>query len=199
MIACGSDGKESACSAEHLGLIPGLGRSTGEGNGYPLPVFLPGEFQGQSSSLAVYSLWGNKEPDMTEQLITIIAYLVVITNSAKGREIYISPWCPRWHSGKESPCQCRKHRRLGFNPWVRKIPWRRKWQPTPIFLAWKISWTEEPGGLQSMGSQRVSYDWTTEHRDSRICLLNSDWVSCLSIQKCFFNIYYVPSTVLDLM
>ena len=28
-------------------------------------------------------------------------------------------------------------------------------------LAWKISWTEEPGGLQSMGSQRVGYDWAT--------------------------------------
>ena len=38
---------------------------------------------------------------------------------------------PRWLSGKESACQCR---RLGFNPWVRKIPWRRKWQPTPVFL-----------------------------------------------------------------
>ena len=33
------------------------------------------------------------------------------------------PW---WLSGKESTCQCRKHR---FNPWVRKISWRRKWQP----------------------------------------------------------------------
>ena len=32
----GSDGKESACNAEDLGLIPGLGRSLGEGNGYPL-------------------------------------------------------------------------------------------------------------------------------------------------------------------
>ena len=42
-----------------------------------------------------------------------------------------------------------------FNPWVRKIPWRRKWQPTPVLLAWKIPWTEKPGRLQSMGSQRV--------------------------------------------
>ena len=31
---------------------------------------------------------------------------------------------PRWHSGKESTCQCRRHE---FNPWVRKILWRRKW------------------------------------------------------------------------
>ena len=34
--------------------------------------------------------------------------------------------------------QCRRHRRLGFNPWVGKIPWRRKWRPTPIFLPGKF-------------------------------------------------------------
>ena len=38
--------------------------------------------------------------------------------------------------------------RPGFDPWVRKIPWRRK-----CIIAWKVLWTEEPGGLQSMGSQ----------------------------------------------
>ena len=34
-------------------------------------------------------------------------------------------------SGKESTCQCRRYE---FDPWVRKIPWRRRWQPTPVFL-----------------------------------------------------------------
>ena len=38
---------------------------------------------------------------------------------------------PRWLSGKESACQCR---RCEFDPWAGKIPWRRKWQPTPVFL-----------------------------------------------------------------
>ena len=37
----------------------------------------------------------------------------------------------QWLSGKELACQYRSHR---FDPWVRKIPWRRKWQPTPVFL-----------------------------------------------------------------
>ena len=41
---------------------------------------------------------------------------------------------PRWLSGKKSTCQCR---RRGFDPWVRKIPWRRKWQPTLVFLPGK--------------------------------------------------------------
>ena len=45
----GLAGKESACNAGDLGLIPGLGRSPGERNGYPLPVFGPGEFHGLGS------------------------------------------------------------------------------------------------------------------------------------------------------
>ena len=35
--------------------------------------------------------------------------------------------------GREPACQCRSHKRHGFNPWVRKVPWRRAWQPTPVF------------------------------------------------------------------
>ena len=38
------------------------------------------------------------------------------------------------HSEKEPTCQCKRHRRHGFDPWVRKIPWRWAWQPTPAFL-----------------------------------------------------------------
>ena len=60
--------------------------------------------------------------------------------------------------GKESACQCR---RPGFELLVQKMPWQRKWQPTPIFLAWKIPRTEVPGRLQSMGFQRVGHDWVT--------------------------------------
>ena len=42
-----------------------------------------------------------------------------------------------------------------FNPWVRKILWRREWQPTPVFLPGESPWTKEPGGLQSMGLQEM--------------------------------------------
>ena len=58
---------------------------------------------------------------------------------------------PRWLSGKESSCQCQSHRRLRFNPWVRKIPWRRKWLTHSSILAWKIPWTEEPMGYSPWG------------------------------------------------
>ena len=54
----GSDGKESACNAGDLGLIPWSGRSPGERNGYPLQE-LPGEFHEQRS-LVGYSPWGHK-------------------------------------------------------------------------------------------------------------------------------------------
>ena len=42
---------------------------------------------------------------------------------------------PLWLSGKEPTCQCRRHKRLRCNPWVRKMPWKRKQQPTPVFLS----------------------------------------------------------------
>ena len=57
--------------------------------------------------------------------------------------------------GKEPTCQCR---RCQFSPWVGKIPWRRAWQSTPVFLPGKSPWPEEPGWLQSMGSQSVGHD-----------------------------------------
>ena len=65
----GSDSKESTCNAENLGLIPGLGRFPGEGNGYPLQYSSLENPHGQSS-LADYSPWGRKELDRTERLST---------------------------------------------------------------------------------------------------------------------------------
>ena len=51
----------------------------------------------------------------------------------------------------------------GFDPWVGKIPWRKERLIPSSTLAWRIPWTEEPGKIQSMGSQRVSYDCTHTH------------------------------------
>ena len=64
---------------------------------------------------------------------------------------------------KKSTCQCSRHRRCRFNPWSRKILWRRKGQAThSSILAWMIPWTEESGRLQSTVSQRVGHDWMTK-------------------------------------
>ena len=68
-----------------------------------------------------------------------------------------------WLSGRESICQCR---RRSFLPWVGKIPWRRKWQPTPFCLG---SSTErgEPHRIQSMGSQK-SQTQLSNQRTSKV-------------------------------
>ena len=67
-FAGGSNCKESACNVGDLGLMPGLGRSLGEGNRQPTPVFLAGEFHGQRN-LVGYGSWGHKEADMTMRLL----------------------------------------------------------------------------------------------------------------------------------
>ena len=66
------------------------------------------------------------------------------------------PW---WLSGKESTCQ--RHR---FNLWVRKISWRRKWQPTQYFCLGNPRNRVLQSRLQSMRSQKVDHDWTTKHQ-----------------------------------
>ena len=65
---------------------------------------------------------------------------------------------PRCLSGKDSACQCKRRKKQGFNPWVGKIPLEEGIATRSSFLAWKIPWTEEPGRLWFIGSQRVEHD-----------------------------------------
>ena len=72
---------------------------------------------------------------------------------------------PKWHSGKESACQCRRrHRRRGFDSWVRKIPWRRKWQPAPVCLP------GESHGQRSLESYRSWGRRESDTTERRACL-----------------------------
>ena len=60
---------------------------------------------------------------------------VVALNSTLHHIDLIDTWSfPSVASGQEPACQCRKHKRCGFDPWVGKIPRRRAWQPTLVFL-----------------------------------------------------------------
>ena len=68
-------------------------------------------------------------------------------------------------SGKEPACQCRRHKKPGFNPWVGKIPWRRKWQPTPLFLS-------RDRGAWLATVHRVTQSWTRLKRLSTHALLH---------------------------
>ena len=68
-----------------------------------------------------------------------------------------TPQLSRWLSGKEPTCQSRRH---GFDPWVEKIPWIRKWQPTPVFLPGKTHGQRSLAGY--MGSQRIGHYLSTK-------------------------------------
>ena len=66
---------------------------------------------------------------------------------------------PRWCRGKESACQCRRRKRHRFNPWVRKIHWNRKWQPTPVCLPGKSHRQRTLVGYRPQGCKEMD---TTE-------------------------------------
>ena len=67
-------------------------------------------------------------------------------------------------SGKESTCQCRRHNRHRFNPWVEKIPWRRKWQPTLAFLPGQRSLADTVPRVAR--SQTWLHSWARMHTHS---------------------------------
>ena len=58
--------------------------------------------------------------------------------------------------------ECRRH---GFNPWVRKIPWRRKWQPTPVFLPGESHGQRSSGGsVHGVAKSQIQLKWlSTQH------------------------------------
>ena len=73
---------------------------------------------------------------------------------------------PRWLSVKESVCQCRRHRRCGFDSWIERILWRRKWQPTPIFLPGKSHGQKSSAGCRPQGcktSDSTEHAWMHAH------------------------------------
>ena len=68
---------------------------------------------------------------------------------------------PLWLSGKESPGQCRRRR---FDPWFGKIPWRKKWQPTTVFLSGKFQGQRSLEGYSLWGCKRVGHDLVTKQQ-----------------------------------
>ena len=122
---------------------------------------LPWKPSGSSSLFSMrglYSLLGvfSKHCTYVHHILGSVNWLCFLV----GKWMGLSRWC----RGKESTGQCRSYRRCGFDPWVGKILWRRKWEHNSSILAWKNPIDrEEPRGLQSKGLQRVRHDWATEH------------------------------------
>ena len=136
-----------------LRFIPGVRKIPWRRNWQPTPVFWPGESQGQRS-LAGYNPWSPKESDVTERLAPCSMKNIF--------ELIIRYWYGSgllwWLSNKESACQ---GMRLGLHLRVRKIPWRRNWQPTPVFLPGKSPEQRSLVGYSPWG-HRVSEDETSQ-------------------------------------
>ena len=85
------------------------------------------------------------------------------------KHLYHDMFClgfPGWLSSRV----CLQRGRCGFHPWVRKIPWRRKWQTTPVFLPGKSYGQRSLVGCSSQGSKESD---TTEHA-------HIVWIQCLA-------------------
>ena len=131
VLPCGSDGKESACSAEDLGSIPGSGRSPGEGNGYPLQCScLENPRDGGAWWAAIYG--------------------VAQSQTRLNRFSSSSSSVPL---GASLVAQMVKNMLVMQKTWVQSLgrddPLEKEMATHSSILAWRIPWTEEPGGLYS--------------------------------------------------
>ena len=77
---------------------------------------------------------------------------------------------PRLLSGEESTWQCRWCRRREFASWVRKIPWRRKWQPAPVFLPWKPHGQRSLVGYSLWGRKELETTERLTHKQINISM-----------------------------
>ena len=78
---------------------------------------------------------------------------------------------PGGASGKEPACQCRRCKRNRFNPWVGKAPWRRAWQPTPVFLPGESHGLRSLMGYSPQSCKELDMTEVTWHA-STMCLVN---------------------------
>ena len=89
---------------------------------------------------------------------------------------------PRWCIGKEAACQCRRHKRHGFDPWIRKIPWSKKWPRSPVFLPGKSHGQRSLVGYSPRGHKESDM---TKHIHAThkifICLQKSIYLSALYV------------------
>ena len=154
MTPGGSVSKESACNVEDSGSIPGSGRSPGEGVGYPL------QYSGLENPMDCtvcgvaksrtrlsdfhFTFTRGQSLTVIDALLLLIRMMISSINGFPGGS---DRWRIRLQCG-----------RPGFDPWVGKSPWRRAWQPTPVFLPGESPWTDGPGRLQSTGSPGIGHN-----------------------------------------
>ena len=89
-------------------------------------------------------------------------------------------WLPRWALVVKNLCANAGDMRHGFDPWVGKILWRRKWQPTPVFLPGKSHGQRSMAGYSSWDHKESDMPEVTSHTHTHthtydICLSLSDF------------------------
>ena len=103
-----------------------------------------------------------------------LLYWVIICKFPYNSIHYPKYGLPSWLSGKGSTYQCRRLKRCGFNPWVRKIPWRRKWQPTPVFWPGKSHGQRSLAGCSPWGL-RVRHNLVTKQHPNYTNISNNNY------------------------
>ena len=71
-------------------------------------------------------------------------------------------------SGKECACRCRRHKKCGFDPWIGRIPWRRAWQPTPVFLPGEFHGQKSLVGFSPQGCKELYTTEVTQHACNKV-------------------------------
>ena len=123
------------------------------------PLWLPMEYRHTQNSPSVISGIQFSKTIYFRAMFRVRKWICLVLNLTPSKNVLR---LPRWLSDKESAWQCRWCR---FNPWVRKIPWRRKWQPTPVFLPRKSHGQRNLVGYSSWGCEESD---TTEHTHTRM-------------------------------
>ena len=114
----------------------------GEGNGNPLQCScLENPRDGGAGWAALYGVTQSR------------TRLMRLSSSSSSSRIELD--FPGGASGQESTCQCRRHKRLGFDPWVGRMPWRRTQQPTPVSLPGKSHGQRSLAGYSPWGSKEL--------------------------------------------
>ena len=119
----------------------------------PTPVFLPEKSQGLRS-LVGCCIWGHTELDTTEAHF----------QWASRGHFFVSSLIPQGFAGSSDDRLCLQCRRPRFNPWVGKIPWRRKCQPTPVVLPGEFHGQKSLAGYSPWGHKRVRHDLATKQQ-----------------------------------
>ena len=106
---------------------------------------------------------------------------------------------PRWLSVEKSICLCRRHRICRFDTWVRNIPWRREWHPTPVFLPGESHGQRSQAGYSPWGNKELKWLSHSAHTSQLTysialvpvveCIKSG---MCIHISTPFFPLDYFP-------